>query len=149
GGSTSTGVSSIVDPGDGLGIQCSVAFTGVGTNDQMAIWPWSSSGVTLATLGVSNTDNAEYCIAAEISWSGATAGALQGVQLLVTSNGSGLYADADFGDLQYPETTGTFPDTMSARILRTGWFQASNTNFTAIVPQLIVAFNAATGNPFT
>lgn len=122
-------------------------ITAVAANDQVYIWPWSNNGVTLATLGVSATDNAEYCLACEVSWSGGNASGIGGISLQMQSNGSGAYGSVQ--NQNFKEAAGVLPDTMSARVLRTGWFQASNSSLTTLVPQILLSFNAVTGSGLT
>lgn len=146
-GGSGTIATAIVDPGDGLGLQLSAVCTGIAANDQIYIWPWGNNGITLATLGISATDNAEYCLAVEVSWSGAVASGIGGIALQMLSNSSGLYGQATNENTK--ELAGVLPDTMSARVLRTGWFQASNSSLTTLIMQLVLSFNAATGSAFT
>lgn len=132
GTTTGTIVCSIVDPGDGFGLQVQGVVTSAAAGDGGIIYPYGSSGSSLATMGITSaTDNAEYCFAAEVSWSGGNAYGLSLLQLQALSNSSGTYAQASVGENNTAENAGVWPDS-GTMIFRTGWIQASNSLLTSV-----------------
>lgn len=145
GSSTANGtvVSSVFDPGDGLGWKVQNLCTATATGGKCAIWPWGAGGVTPATLGISKNDNAEYAFECELDWTGANASGVGLIALGMNCNGS--FGNVTSGESL--EAAGIVPDVMTSRVLRTGWLQMSDTGITVMIPNITLSFNAVTGSP--
>lgn len=141
-GSACTSVSSIVDPGDSKGMKVQVVCTPTAANDALATNIYASA--TLSSLGLAIGD--EIALGVEIDWSNAVASGLGAVNVILQSNTSGLYGYASTGELPTaPEPAGNLPDTMTGRIMMTGWIKITSASFTALSGTVNAVFASAPG----
>jgi hypothetical protein len=118
---------SVYDPLDGLGFWVNAECKAGAANDALLIYPWGSSGASLATYGISSsTDESEYQFVFELQWDNATAAGLLGIRATFQTNGSGLYGYTTNGE-SLDDGIG-FPDTspVGNRKIATGWIQMSD-----------------------
>ena len=129
GRSTGTGTVavSVYDPGDALGDWVNLEVAAVTAGDTVQCYPWTSSGVSLATLGIgSSIDGSEYQFVFETRWDNATASGLAAVRATMQTNGSGVYGYTTNGE-NGDDGLGML-DTSPAgnRKIATGWIQMSD-----------------------
>lgn len=138
---------SVYDPGDGLGMWVNGECSAGAANDTVIFYPWSSSGVTPATLGITSTDQSELQFVFELRWDGARAAGVGGIYGVIQTNGSGLYGFASHGESTDAEAVNVFPDASPTgnHKISTGWIQMSNSSITAIIPQIQVRLTSITG----
>lgn len=134
-------VNSLVDRGDGTGYWQHQVMTSGGANHNVTDYIPSSSGVTLASLGLTSADTIVFAL--ECQASNILACSLTGLQLDVLSNGSGLYGLGRCGG--FGNTNSTMDDSFSD-VLVTGEFKL-NASVTTIYPKLTFMFSGADVDP--
>lgn len=148
-----TMVVSITDPGDGLGMWVNAVCTPGAANDEVIFYPYTSSGVSPATLGVTNTDLSEMQMVCEVKWDTASTSGLACVYAQLTTASGGLYGAVQDGfDFESPaggSVAKVIPDNVNSRVLSTGWLQMSNASMSIVLPQIRVKFGSITGVPVT
>jgi len=136
-----TATCSIFDPNDGKGCKVQLIVQPAAANDSVSVAPiWNG---TLTSLGLVQGD--EICFAAEVDWSNANNSGLGAVSLTLQSNSSGAYGQATAGETT--EATGVLPDSMTGRILVTGWLKINNASLTQLQVFVNGAFSSAGASP--
>jgi hypothetical protein len=140
---------SVYDPGDGKGCFVNGECTATSANAVLCFFPLGNSGYaingTVNSDGVSNVNGVEIAFVFEVRWDGAVAAGLGLVRAALSTNTSGIYGFATSGELTEIDVVNVLPDTMSGRILRTGWCIMNNASITALLPQIFVHLTSVTG----
>lgn len=136
-------VNSLVDRGDGTGYWQHQVMTPGGASHTVTDYiPWST-GVTLASLGLTSADTVVFAL--ECQASNLLACSLSGIQVEVASNSNGIYGLGRCGSLTY--TNSTFDDSFSG-VLVTGELKL-NASITTIYPKLTFMFSSADADSLT
>lgn len=137
-----TATCSLFDPGDGKGIKAQIIAQAAATGDSVEMAPIFNG--TLTSLGLNQGD--EICIAAEVDWSNGTGSGLGLVSMTVQSNSSGAYGQATTAETN-ESAAGGFPDSMTGRILVTGWMKINNASFTSLQAFVTAQFGSPGASP--
>ncbi len=140
---------SIYDPNDGKGPFQMASIAVTATTSNISLFPETTSGIPLATSGLSVGDR--FVIAAEVIWSNYSASLTSSMYMVCTGTGSGLTDNGWTGvDPNHSENGFTIFADSGQEIWVSGVMTVSP-QCTALVPKFLIATTGATpnGQPFS
>lgn len=150
---TATCVGSVVDPGDGKGINVNLAITGAAANDLYSFWPLGSSGATISTLnsafiaagvtsGLQVGDRVQFGF--ECTWSNANSANVIGINAFIRTGSGGAQGYGSTMEI-LEAGAASFPDSETSYVLLTGDMRIES-GASGLLPEIDFKFaGASTG----